>query len=161
MEELSGELITFRPDRPVRSSVSLYIRLYGFSVCCIMPEPCLCLCPSDTECGTVLDIAFVVDSSGSIGRKNWERMKRFVKSIVSKLDVSISTTRVAAIAYSTNPAVVWRFSDFQGTDMVNRIIDRMRWQRGYTYTDKALLLADSDVFQTSNGMRINVQKVSN
>ena len=88
-------------------------------------------------------------------------MKRFVKSIVSKFDVGLATTRVAVIAYSTNPEVIWRFSDFQGTDMVNRIIDRMRWQRGYTYTDKALLLADRDVFQTSNGMRLNVQKVSN
>lgn len=88
-------------------------------------------------------------------------MKRFVKSIVSKIDVGLATTRVAAIAYSTNPEVVWRFRDFQGTDMVNRIIDRMRWQRGYTYTDKALLLADRDLFQTSNGMRLNAQKVSN
>ena len=88
-------------------------------------------------------------------------MKRFVKSIVSKFDVGLATMRVAVIAYSTDSEVVWRFSDFQGTDMVNRIIDRMRWQRGYTYTDKALLLADRDVFQTSNGMRLNVQKVSN
>lgn len=88
-------------------------------------------------------------------------MKRFVKSIVSKIDVGLAATRVAAIAYSTNPEVVWRFRDFQGTDMVNRIIDRMRWQRGYTYTDKALLLADRDLFQTSNGMRLNAQKVSN
>lgn len=88
-------------------------------------------------------------------------MKRFVKSIVSKIDVGLATTRVAAIAYSTKPEVVWRFRDFQGTDMVNRIIDRMRWQRGYTYTDKALLLADRDLFQTSNGMRLNAQKVSN
>ena len=161
MEDFSDELIMLRPGRQARSSVSLFIPLDGFSVCCIMPELCFCLCPSDKECGTVLDIAFIVDSSGSIGRKNWERMKRFVKSIVSKLDVGRATTRVAAIAYSTNPEVVWRFSDFQGTDMVNRIIDRMRWQRDYTYTDKALLLADRDLFQTSNGMRLNAQKVSN
>ena len=36
----------------------------------------------------------------------------------------------------------------------------MRHQRGYTYTDKALELADRDVFQISNGMRFNVPKVS-
>ena len=108
-----------------------------------------------------MDIAFVVDSSGSIGRTNWERTKRFLKSLVSKLDVSASATRIAAVSYSTNPEVVMRFSNFQGTDQVNQVIDGMRWQRGFTYTDRALLLADRDLFKTSNGMRgPNVPKVS-
>lgn len=108
----------------------------------------------------MVDIAFVIDSSGSIGRSNWERMKRFLKALVSKLDVSPSATHIAAVAYSTNPEVVMRFKNFQGTDQVNQVFDRMRWQRGYTYTDKALLLADEDLFQAPNGMRSNVPKVS-
>ena len=52
-----------------------------------------------------------------------------------------------------------QFNDYQDTDEVNRGIDAMRYQRGYTYTDKALQLADSDLFQTSNGMRSSVPKV--
>jgi len=36
----------------------------------------------------------------------------------------------------------------------------MRFQRGFTYTDKALLLADRILFQTSTGMRLSVPKVS-
>ena len=115
---------------------------------------------SDNDCATVVDIAFIIDSSGSISRRNWERVKRFVKAATSKLDVSSSGTRVAAIAYSTDPEVVMRFNDYQGTDEVNRGFDGMRHQRGYTYTDKALELADRDVFQFSNGMRFNVPKVS-
>ena len=87
-------------------------------------------------------------------------MKRFVKSIVSQLDVSSSATRVAAVVYSTDPEVVMLFRNVQGTDEVNRLFDGMHWQRGYTYTDKALLLADSRLFQTSNGMRPSVKKVS-
>ena len=108
----------------------------------------------------MVDIAFVIDSSGSIGRTNWERIKRFLKALVSKLDVGTSATHVAAIAYSTNPEVVTRFNGFQGTSQVNQLFDRMLWQRGLTYTDKALLLADRHLFQTSNGMRPDVPKVS-
>ena len=115
---------------------------------------------SDNDCATVVDIAFIIDSSGSISRRNWERVKRFVKGATSKLDVSSSGARIAAIAYSTDPEVVMRFNDYQGTDEVNRGFDGMRHQRGYTYTDKALELADRDVFQISNGMRFNVPKVS-
>ena len=101
----------------------------------------------------------MIDSSGSIGRRNWEKIKRFLKSLVSKLDVRRSATHIAAVAYSNSPAVVMRFSSVQGIDEVNREFDRMRWQRGFTYTDKALLLADRDLFQTSNGMRSGVPKV--
>ena len=115
---------------------------------------------SDKECRPVMDIAFIIDSSGSIGRSNWERMKRFLKALVSKLDVSASTTHVAAIAYSTDPQVVMRFRNFQGTAQVNLVFDRMAWQRGFTYTDRALQLADRDLFKTANGMRSGVPKVS-
>jgi len=86
-------------------------------------------------------------------------MKRFLKALVSKLDVSPSTTHISAVAYSNNPEIVFRFSNPQGTSEVNSAFDRMRWQRGFTYTDKALLLADSDLFQTANGMRPKVAKV--
>ena len=86
-------------------------------------------------------------------------MKRFLKSLVSKLDVNPSYTHVSAVAYSNNPEVVYRFSYPQATDDVNNAFDGMRWQRGFTYTDKALLLADNDLYKPSNGMRPNVAKV--
>ena len=88
-------------------------------------------------------------------------MKRFLKALVSKLDVSPSNAHISAVAYSNNPEVVLRFSNPQGTDEVNKAFDGMRWQRGFTYTDKALLLAHSDLFQSANGMRSNVAKVAN
>jgi len=115
---------------------------------------------TEKECKPIADVAFVIDSSGSIGRSNWGRMKRFLKAIVSKLDVSLAATHISAIAYSNNPEVVYRFSSRQETDDLNKAFDGMRWQRGFTYTDKALLLADSDLFQTGNGMRQGVSKVS-
>ena len=114
---------------------------------------------TDKDCRPLVDIAFIVDSSGSIGRTNWERTKRFLKAVVSKLDVKPSAAHVAAVAYSTYPEVVISFSDAQDTDEVNRLIDGMRWQRGLTYTNRALRLAETDLFQTSNGMRPNVAKV--
>ena len=114
---------------------------------------------TEKECRPIADIGFVIDSSGSIGRSNWGRMKRFLKALVSKLDVSPSSTHISAVAYSNNPEVVYRFNNRQATDDVNNAFDSMRWQRGFTYTDKALLLADSDLYNFANGMRPNVAKV--
>lgn len=106
-----------------------------------------------------MDIAFIMDSSGSIGRRNWEKLKRFVKSIVSRFDVGFSATHVAVIAYSTNPVVEMRFWNTQSTDEVNQVIDKIPWQRGMTYSNKALLLADRDIFTIANGMRPEAPKV--
>ena len=106
-----------------------------------------------------MDIAFLIDSSGSIGRKNWQKMKRFLKAFASRLDVRRSATRIAAVAYSNNAEVVTTFNDLQSTEEVNRKFDEMRWQRGFTYTDKALLVADRRLFQTTNGMRSSAPKV--
>ena len=114
----------------------------------------------DKECKPIADIGFVIDSSGSIGRSNWGRMKRFLKAMVSKLDVSPSATHISAIAYSNNPELVYQFNNQQGINEVNGAFDGMRWQRGFTFTDKALLLANSDLFQTGNGMRSYVAKVN-
>ena len=114
---------------------------------------------ADKDCRAIVDVAFVIDSSGSIGPANWERMKQFLKAVVSKLDISPTATRIAVIAYSTEPEVVMLFSDRQSTEDVNRAFDSMRWQRGFTFTDRALKLADSDLFQTANGMRPSVPKV--
>ena len=119
----------------------------------------VCFFFSDKECRPIVDVGFLIDSSGSIGRRNWARMKRFLKAIVSKLDVSPSYTHISAVAYSNNPVVVYQFNNRQATDSINNAFDGMRWQRGFTYTDKALLLADSDLYRPSNGMRPNVAKV--
>ena len=49
------------------------------------------------------DIAFVIDSSGSIiadDPENWRRVLRFVEDIVEKLDIGPEKIRVAAVTFS-------------------------------------------------------------
>lgn len=116
------------------------------------------------DCRIAADIAFIVDSSGSIGKTNWERTKRFLKRIVSKLDIGPTTTHVAAISYSTNPETVMRFNTLQGSNLnvaeVNKILDGLQWQRGFTFIDKALERAAQGLFTTARGMRSNVPKIA-
>lgn len=115
------------------------------------------------DCRKAADVAFIVDSSGSIGKTNWERTKRFLKRIVSKLDVGPSTTHIATISYSTNPQVALRFNSLSGSRLnvneVNKVLEKLPWQRGFTYIDKALEQAAQSVFTTAAGMRSNVPKV--
>ena len=51
-------------------------------------------------CQTKLDLAFVIDGSGSVGYKNFLKVKKFLKDIVEFYNVGFDQTRVALITYS-------------------------------------------------------------
>ena len=108
-------------------------------------------------------MAFIVDSSGSIGRRKWPLVLDFLKKVISEFNVGPDGTHVAVVAYSTNPKLEFPFNVVSGDQITaeeyGKRIDRIRFQRGYTYIDKALKLANEQVFVTSAGMRSDVPKV--
>ena len=114
-------------------------------------------------CKAVADVAFIVDSSGSIGRRNWLKMLQFLKDMVKAFNVGPDKTHVAVLAYSTGANVEFRFNRLTGAAVTEEgyygLIDRIRFQRGYTFIDKALLLADREIFTTAAGMRPELPQV--
>lgn len=111
-----------------------------------------------------MDLGILVDSSGSIGRRNWERMKNFVNSVIKSFKVGSDKSHVAIIEYSTEAKVTFKFNTLRGSAITSQayenMVKKMSWQRGYTYIDKALILANSQVFNVKDGMRTNVPKVA-
>ena len=116
-----------------------------------------------TACKASVDVAFIVDSSGSIGRRRWPLVLDFLKKIINEFNVGPDGTHVAVVAYSTNPKLEFPFNVVSGDQITaeeyGKRIDRIRFQRGFTYIDRALKLANEQVFVTSAGMRSDVPKV--
>ena len=116
-----------------------------------------------TVCKAVADVAFIVDSSGSIGRSNWAKMLEFIKEMVKAFNVGADKTHIAVVAYSTDAKVEFKFDALTGPSVTEeeygRLIDRIRFQRGFTFIDKALLLANKEVFTTAAGMRSELPQV--
>lgn len=116
------------------------------------------------ECKAAVDIAFLVDSSGSISRKNFVKMKNFLKTLVNSFDIGPDAAHFAIIAYSTKAKTMLKFSDLRGnqitSEAVIKKIDSLPHQRGLTFIDKALRLAEGEVFNTANGMRKVIVKVN-
>lgn len=117
----------------------------------------------EDKCKKVLDIAFVVDASDSIGRANWFLKKQFIKRILSSFRIRQDGVRVALVIYSSEAEVILKFNTLKGRDLnedqVSKKIELMEWRKGFTFIDKALQLADKEIFVTSAGMRTDVQKV--
>lgn len=83
---------------------------------------------------------------------------------MDEFDVSESGTHVGLVVYSTEASVQLRFNEFAGAQLnavnVKRKIQKLPHTRGYTYIDKALDLADMEIFSEKGGMRANVSKVN-
>ena len=119
---------------------------------------------STEGCPIPIDFAMIVDTSGSISRRNFKRLLEFIEDMLDGFDISDKGTHIAVIEYSTDASVQLRFDDFSGAHMnaanLKRKIRKIPHARGYTYIDKALKLANTEVFSPSGGMRPNVPKVS-
>ncbi len=50
-------------------------------------------------CGNALDVVFILDSSGSIGARNFQKVKDFVISLVTDLDVEGGNIRIGAVTF--------------------------------------------------------------
>ena len=110
-----------------------------------------------------LDFALIVDTSGSISKRNFRKLLEFIQEMVDGFDISEDGTHIAIVEYSTDPSVQLKFNDFSGSALnaanLKRKVLGIPHSRGKTYIDKALAMANRDVFSAAGGMRPDVLKV--
>lgn len=123
-----------------------------------------CVCFPSANCPVPVDFAFILDGSSSISSNNWLIIKDFVKRIVDRFEVSPTVSQFAMLEYSDEPKVYLRFNDFTGAQLnsvnVKRKVEEILQSKGKTFIDKALILANQEIFTEENGMRPGVKKVS-
>ena len=104
-----------------------------------------------------MDTTFIVDSTVCDDLGNWNRVLKFVQTLVTFFNVSPSGGRIALIPYSTNANVVLKFNTLTGRLLnggeVNRRVGLLQCQGGSRRIDKALDLADKEVLTSAGGVR--------
>ena len=114
-------------------------------------------------CSRELDVAFLMDSSGTVSRRQWKVVKAFVKDIIDRYEVGPRSVHVSLISFSTKPKVILKFNSLKGATMnadnVKWYIDRALRSRGLGFIDRALNAADRVVFTEENGSRPTADKV--
>lgn len=104
-----------------------------------------------------MDTTFVIDASVCDDLGNWNRVLKFVKTLVTFFDVSKPVGRIALIPFSTDASVVLKFNTLSGSllngEEVNRRVDLLQCKGGLRRIDKALELANKDVLTQEGGMR--------
>lgn len=107
-----------------------------------------------TVCKARLDLGFIVDGSGSVGRANFIRCLNFIKNLVSSFVISPGHSRVGLLIYSHRVIPVFSFGQRPRLRGVLRAISRIRYPGGGTKTGKALSYSRRYLFARSSLRKI-------
>jgi len=112
------------------------------------------------EC--LLDLSFVVDSSGSIneGPGDWDRALKFVADVVRQFTIGPNDAQVAFVLFSNVARIEWgltRYSDLAG--LLNAILN-VSYIGSATNLNDALYLTWSQVYASGRGTRPNAVKAA-
>lgn len=90
---------------------------------------------TSTECNVGTDLAFVMDSSGSIGEDTWDVVKSYVRDVTATVGVE-GDQRVAIVTYADFAVLNTGFTS--SGDQLTSIIDNLPYLGTYTNTADGL-----------------------
>ncbi|XP_046559886.1 uncharacterized protein LOC124268909 [Haliotis rubra] len=112
------------------------------------------------DCGTQLDLAFILDGSGSVSTSDFRRMLDFIADIVSELDISEDGVKVSTVEYASNVGGDILFKSFTTKDSLLNSISTIRKSGGGTNTAAAILHTVDVLFSPAAGARPNAKRVA-
>ncbi|KAM7337042.1 hypothetical protein ACRRTK_003161 [Alexandromys fortis] len=114
------------------------------------------ICSPREECKRieVLDVVFVIDSSGSIDYQEYSIMKDFMIGLVKKADVGKNQVRFGALKYADDPEVLFYLDDLGTKLEVISALQNDQPMGGNTYTAEALAFSDH-MFTEARGSRLH------
>ncbi|KAJ7385109.1 hypothetical protein OS493_017477 [Desmophyllum pertusum] len=107
------------------------------------------------------DIAFIIDSSGSILAEEYVQLKTFVKAVMMELVKNSTKLNAAVVLYSTGASVKLNFSQKFNLQRFISTIDKLPHELGISRTDKALIVTSEYIFTNHTVYhRHNVPKIA-
>ena len=115
-----------------------------------------------TVCQAKLDMAFVIDGSGSIeayGKGNFKRCLNFVKRMIVSFKISKRLTRVGIVLFSYRARLIFGFNTYGTQRDILRAIDNIKYPSGGTKTGLAMSYAQRTLFRSRRSGRKQVMIV--
>lgn len=115
------------------------------------------------ECKRRADICFIVDSSGSIitdDPHNWDRVKTFLKNVVSRFKIKSDGVRIAVVVFSDRGHVELKLNEEYTNEGIFRRIENLPYFDGNTNTSGGIYLMNHVIFQPGNGDRSGVENIA-
>ncbi|XP_078379291.1 matrilin-1-like isoform X2 [Oculina patagonica] len=114
---------------------------------------------SAAVCPFAMDLAFLLDSSGSIGKENYQDMKGFMNEVIEQFHVSPTDTHVGVVSFSSSAKTEISFISPQNVDAIKSSVLKMIYRGGSTRMDLGLNKTHVELFSARGQMRANVPHV--
>ncbi|XP_048008437.1 collagen alpha-6(VI) chain isoform X1 [Megalobrama amblycephala] len=101
------------------------------------------------------DIVFLVDSSSSIGTKDFREVKTFMHTFVDGLDIDANNVQVGLAQFSTDTYKEFLLGDYANKADLIRKIDNLPYRTGGTLMGRAMNSLKDSYFTSAGGSRIN------
>uniref|UniRef100_A0A3Q3AS66 VWFA domain-containing protein n=1 Tax=Kryptolebias marmoratus TaxID=37003 RepID=A0A3Q3AS66_KRYMA len=99
------------------------------------------------------DLAFILDTSSSVGKENFEKIRQWVANLVDSFDVAPDKTRVAVVRYSDRPTTEFTLGRHRTLEDVKQAARNIRYLGGNTMTGDAISYATTNIFTERNSAR--------
>ncbi|XP_057176989.1 integrin alpha-2 [Triplophysa rosa] len=114
--------------------------------------------PAIQKCGSLMDIAIVLDGSNSI--YPWEPIVDFLKKLLGSLDIGPQSTQVSVMQYGVDAAFDFYLNSYQTNEAMIRAASGIQQKEGIlTNTFQAIDFARNNAFLPQNGGRPGATKV--
>ena len=114
--------------------------------------------PAKSSCELVADVGFILDSSGSMSR-DYGKEKQILKKVAALFGISSSKSRAGVVTFSYFSELSIKLSDHSNISSFNQAVDNIPLMGSTTRIDRALRLAQKELFSLANGGRTNVTKL--
>lgn len=93
-----------------------------------------------------VDVVFIMDSSGSIGKDNFDQLEKvFVKMVSGRIGISPIQSRAALVLYGDLFSIQAPFDRYAITEDFWRAVDKLPYSGGQTRLDKSIAMAASNI----------------
>jgi Mg-chelatase subunit ChlD len=108
---------------------------------------------------TPVDLVFAIDSSGSVGKANYQMQKKFLKLFLRDQYIGQYQTRLGVIVYSYTATVAIKLSAYYKIDDLSVAIDRLAFYGKTTRISEALTLTERQMLTEAEGRRQEIPAV--
>uniref|UniRef100_A0A667YNI2 Collagen type VI alpha 6 chain n=1 Tax=Myripristis murdjan TaxID=586833 RepID=A0A667YNI2_9TELE len=115
------------------------------------------ICSQDACKDIPSDLLFLIDSSGSINPGDYQKMKDFMNSVVTKSNVGQNDVHIGIMQFSTEQMLQFPLNHYYDKDNMWKAIDAMRQMGGGTHTGAAIT-AVSQYFSATQGGREDLRQ---
>ena len=109
-------------------------------------------------CITPIDVGFILDSSGSL-KDDYHKEKAFLNSVAAAFNMGHSQTRAGVVTFSSNVEHSIKLNDHFDAKSFKNAVNNISLMGLQTRIDRALRLAQRQMFTEANGGRAGVPKL--